>query len=142
MKLTNEDVRAALEAMAQVCGGGNRLPTLAALRAFRIKATLAKAWESCDELRLQLCRDHGKPNEDGSRYVFDSAEGRAAFDDGWKKLCAEERELDLETLALAEIEAGHYRGETGKKESGLDLTADALGTLVRVGIVTVPKEEA
>lgn len=143
MKITNADVQLALVAMTQLCGGGNRLPTLPALRASRIKAGLEAAWKSCDEHRIQLCKDHGKLDDAGTAYVFESAEARRAFDDSWKQLCAEERDLELETLTQTEIDAGWYRNpETGKKEPGLDLSPDQLGVLVRVGIVTQPAEAA
>lgn len=141
MKLTNADVNAALAAMTQVCGGGNRLATLPALRAARIKAALAKAWEPCEEHRVQLCQDHGKLDESGTAYVFESAAARRAFEAGWQEVLGEQREIEVETLTLAEVEAGHYRTEGGKKESGLDLSPDHLGVLVRVGIVTAPEEE-
>lgn len=139
MKLSNGDVHGALLAMNHVCGGGNRLPTLPALRAFRIKGALAQAWEGVDEIRVQMCKDQGKMNEAGNAYVFETADAAEAFNAAWKEVCAEPRELELETLTLAEIEAGHFRHpETGKKEPGLDISPDQLGLLVRIGIVTEP----
>lgn len=134
-KLKNADVTNALEAMKLVCGGGNRLPTLAALKASRIKAALAKAWEAPDQHRLQLCKDHGRL--EGSAYVFETPEAQEAFSSGWRELLEAPAEVELETLTEGEVEAGWYRNpNTKEREDQLDVAPDTLGLLAHLGIIT------
>lgn len=141
MKITNADINAALAAMVHICCTGNRLDSLVAVRAYRIKEGLAKAWESVDAVRLQLCKDHGEIEGEGSVYLFRTAAALAAFDAAWNQLQAEERELELETITPAEIEAGWFRTAEGKKEK-FDLSPQHRGILTKVGIIAEPTEEA
>lgn len=147
MKLTNKELNDALAAMACVCGAdrrdgaGNRLDSLPAARAYRIKQALTAAWDEVDAVREQLCRDHGRPSEDGSSYILEGP-GRKAFTDAWSKLLDEGRELELPaTLTPAEIDGGWYRTPEGKREK-FDLSAEHRGLLTRLGIIGEPQEAA
>lgn len=135
MKITNADVQGALGHLVHICCTGNRLDSIPSARAYRIKETLGKAWESADHVRLQLCKDHGQLNEDGTQYVFPTAPARDAFQKGWGDILKEERELEIETLTEAEIDAGWFRTPDGKREK-FDLSPEARGFLKRVGILT------
>lgn len=135
MKITNADVNACLADMTHVTTGGNRLDSLPALRAVRIREALAAAWKSVDEHRLQLAQDHGKLNELGTHYVFETGPAVTAYNDGWEKALAEVRDIEIETLTLAEVQAGWFRTPEGKRER-FDISPDSLARLIRVGIVT------
>lgn len=137
MKFTNADVIGALRVMTHLCGGGNRLETLPALRASRIRDALARAAEPVEELRMRLISDRGgQLNEAMGRYEFTDPAADAEVNRLYLEGLREERDLELEALTLQEVEAGHYRDPaTGKKEKGLDLSPDQIGLLVRLGIV-------
>lgn len=131
------DVKLALDAMDQLCGGGNRLPTLTALRASRIKTALAKAWAPLEERRMQLCKDHGTLEPGAKTFSFPSKEGQEAFVAGWNELATADVEVELEALTPADLEGGYFRDpNTGKREDGLDLAPEVFGVLERLEILS------
>lgn len=138
MRITNGDIQDALAAMVHVCCTGNRMDSLASARAYRIKEGLAKAFESVEVERIRLCEDHGELGEQGAVYEFKKPGAAQAFDAAWRRLLAEPREVELETLTPAEIDAGWFRTADGKKEK-FDLSPQHRGILTRIGIIAEPK---
>jgi len=139
MKLTlkNGDLKAALDALETLCTGVNRLPTLAALRASRTFRALGGAWATVDGLRNQLIKDHGE-EKDGTFSVAPGSPGMAAFMAAWIEALGAESEVEVETLTVADIEAGWSR-EDGKK-GPLDISPAELGNLRAVGILVETQE--
>lgn len=145
LKITNTVLSLLLADMSHVCGadsrqGGNRLDSLPAARAYRIKDFFDDAWKSCEKVRVQLCQDHGTLKEDLSGYVFETPSAARAFNQGWTSLLAEEREFELPaTLTEAEIDAGWFRAPDGKREK-FDISAEQRGRLKKFGIIAEPTE--
>lgn len=140
MKLTNGQIKVALDALEQLIGPGNRLPVLAMLRADRSLRALAKAWAPCDAERLKLCQEYGKLTIDGARFEFPVKEDAQAFAAAYNAIVLEEVEVSgLEPVALKDIEAGYHKDqETGKKSATLDIDGTQLRALIVLGIIDDP----
>lgn len=141
MKLTNGSILNLANDMVHLCGGGNRLATLAALRAARIRDVLVGESTKLEEHRQQWIKErNGQMDLAGQRFVFATPQLGDEVNQMWDEALTEERELAVETLTMAEVEAGYFRARDGRKEPALDLSPDQLGRLVRLGIVVVPAE--
>ena len=134
MKLTNAQVKAALDCMGVLCGENNRLPVVAALKADRTLRALSAAWEPCEAIRKQLVQDHGEDHEGGKR-VMPGMAGWPAFVEAYNEMAAQEADVAVEPITVADVEKGYSRDpETGKKDA-LDISPAHLGALVEIGII-------
>ncbi|MCR4375330.1 MAG: hypothetical protein NUW22_10815 [Acidobacteria bacterium] len=142
MKLKNGDLKAGLDAMEALCTGANRLPILAALRADRTYRRLREAWAPVAEKLNQLILDHGEPQKDekgadtGQVSINPSMAGWAEYVAARADAFMAESEVNVETLTLADIEAG-WSKEDGKK-GPLDIAPASIGHLIVLGIVVDP----
>lgn len=138
MKLTlrNADLKAAHDAMETLCTGTNRLPTLAALRADRTLRRLREAWAPIATIHQTLVKDNGE-EKDGMLRVTDA--NMPTFLTAWSEALSVETEVEVDTLTVADIEAGWSR-EDGKK-GPLDISPADLGNLIVLGIIVEPKAQ-
>lgn len=144
MTFRNGDLKAGLDAMEALCTGANRLPILAALRADRTYRRLREAWAPIGEKLNQLILDHGEPVKDdkgadtGQVSVTPSMAGWAEYVSARAAAYVAETEVEVETLTVADIEAGWARDpETGKK-GPLDIAPASIGHLIVLGIIVDP----
>ena len=135
MKLSNENVRKAAEAVAQLCHPTNRLPVLAQLAAARNLSALRTAWAPVNDVRNKLVEEHGEQNGQGF-HVKPTMPGWPAFVKACELMGAEEQDVPVQPLKIADIEAGYSRDpETGKRGL-LEIGAEQLGDLIELEIIT------
>ena len=134
MKLTNGQIQAAVEAMGELCGPLNRLPTLAALKAARTLRAMAHAWEPCDAVRRRLIEEHGEAIP-GGHQVRPGMPGWEAYVAAIAEMGAQEQEVAVEPVALADVEAGYSRDPETRRKGPLDVAPVRLGLLIELGLV-------
>ena len=133
---TNGQIKNALDAITEVCAPENRFPIVTSIRAYRNHKRLAEAWESADQERSALIREHGV-EKDGTFHVLPDSDGYPAFVEGYTEIIQMNGQaLELEILSLAEIEKGYVRDpETGRK-TDLGVSPGAIGVLMELNVVT------
>lgn len=150
IKLANESLSVASDALAALIGPGNRFETTVMLRIDRNLRAIGRAQESVEALRQKLLKENGaRMPDDGAReYIFPNHEARGLFQLQWREVMEAESEIAVEPISEAETLAGFFRHpallpsgkpnpDAGKRES-LDIDGGHLVNLRTFGIMPEP----
>ena len=130
---TNNELKAALDAMAEVCAPENRFPVVTSIRAYRNHKRLAEAWEPAEQVRNTLIQEYGEKVGDAGSWRITDPDGLAAFAE---LMQANGVAVELEVLSLAEVEKGYVKDPaTGTKEP-LGISPSAIGVLMDLHVLT------
>lgn len=141
MKLTNNDVFAAVDAIAALCDPANRFPPVAHIAAGDNLDALRLAWRPVKEELDELAERFGEKHEDGFRVTSDLP-GWAEYLKACDELGLREVDVPLRPIRLADVELGYSRDPETKKKGLLEISVERLAALRRLGVIVSGSEEA
>lgn len=135
MKITNPQAVLAYNCLSALIRPGNVLPGLTGLRADRNLRKLEPIASPYEKKRVELIQRLGTQGEDGSWTVEPGSAAWKEFAAEHDPMAAEEHDLDLYVIPLAEILKGYSSDAEGTVRL-LNFAGAELGALERLGIVT------